>query len=165
MILPVGIAFVVDKGRGLWHGVHIADGFFLRVVDPEKIEEVFASSQSLRNFASHYNLTFTSARNVLEANDVRFMELLKVEYERGDSLEKLSARHGPKPKTLSGWLQSYGVQIRVGNEKWGINNDELDATLRETSSINKAAQKAGIHWNTAARRLRDDSRKRRRGTR
>ncbi len=86
------------------------------------------------------------------------MDLLKDEYERGASLEKLSARHGPKPKTLSGWLQRYGVQIRVGNKKCGIDNEELSATLRETCSINKAVQKAGIHWKTAARRLVDQTR-------
>lgn len=159
MIFPVGIAFVGSKGRLLWHGVHSTNLLFLRLVEAKEIEEVFASSQSLRDFASYYSLTFTAARNVLEANNVRVMELLKFEYERGDSLEKLSAQHGPKPKTLSGWLQRYGVQIRAGNEKCGIDNEELTATLRETCSINKAAQKAGIHWETAARRLGSSTRK------
>ncbi|WP_417607303.1 hypothetical protein [Primorskyibacter flagellatus] len=159
MILPIGVAFVGSKGAVLWHGVHSTNGLFVCVVDTKKIEEVFTSSQSLRNFANYYSLTFTAARNVLEANNVRVMELLKFEYERGDSLEKLSARHGPKSKTLSGWLQRYGVQIRDGNEKSGIDNEELTATLRETCSINKAAQKAGIHWETAARRLGSSTRK------
>lgn len=157
MILPIGVAFVGSKGAVLWHGVHSTNGLFVRVVDTKKIEEVFASSQSLRDFANYFCLTFTAARNVLEANNVRVMDLLKDEYERGDSLEKLSARHGPKSKTLSGWLQRYGVQIRVGNEKPGIDNEELYTSLRETCSINKAAQKAGIHWKTAARRLVDQT--------
>jgi len=153
MLFPVGVSYVLHHGRTIALGVSTVDRIIVRVVKPDEIHRAYRSEPNLRAFAQRYLLSFKTAKKVLEANGVNFLEELELEFMGDESLNSLSAKHGPKPETLSKWLSDFGVPIKRGNHRRGIDVEKLKRVFRETSSVNSAASDAGIHWGTAADRL------------
>jgi hypothetical protein len=154
MLFPVGVSYVLHHGRALALGVRTVDGIVVRFVKSDEIQAAYRREPNLRAFAQRYLLSFKTAKKVLEANGVGFLEELEMEFLGDKSLNSLSVKHGPKPETLSKWLSEVGVPIKRGNHRRGVDIERLEQVLQETSSVNRAASDAGINWKTAADRLR-----------
>ncbi|MEX0319910.1 MAG: hypothetical protein AB3N21_18285 [Ruegeria sp.] len=125
----------------------------MRFVETNEIQTVYQLDPCLRTFAARYGLSWKTAKKVLEANGVNFSKQIEREYLSGSSLNKLSEKHGPKAETLSNWLGRSGVQLKRGNHRRGVDDEDLKRVFQATNSVRQAALRAGIHWSTAADRL------------
>lgn len=153
MIFPVGFSFVCRNGKVLAHGVRTHSQIVVRRVPAKEIRSTYLIDPRLGSFAAWYCLSLKSAKNVLEANGVGFLAQLRREFSDDASLNQLATRHGPKPETLSNWIAGADEPIKRGNHRRGIDIEKLVRVFRETSSVNRAAEEAGVHWSTAADRL------------
>lgn len=88
---------------------------------------------------------------MLTVYGISFDEILAEEWRSGESLARLSDRHGPKPETLAKWLKAHGCNVEAGNHARSIDTKELCRIIKVTGSVNRGAKALGIHWKTAKR--------------
>lgn len=148
--VPVRASHVCAETHTLMAGCGWDGCWIGRQVFGEEILRVFSMKVTLKGFAKHYDISYKTARKVLEKNGVRIAEIIAKQNHAGASLNELSRRHGPKPGTISKWIAESGYEVKHGHIGYRPDEERVARIYRATGSINACVEKLGIGWEKAA---------------
>lgn len=122
--------------------------------EPGVVRETYNLVKSFYGFAATHSLTGSRALEALKQAGINIIEEVALDWDNGTPIRELSRRHGPGRDTIARWIRKTGREIKPGNGNRTYDEALIVATYKETRSGNRAAQVAGVSWDTARSILR-----------
>ena len=117
----------------------------------EDLINLFRTTGGIDGFAEQLTVERRRALRWLKKAGVDVFEEIAREWEDGSSLRKLSAKHGPLPKTISNWIKSTGRVVRPRNSNPKYDITKIYSYKKMRWSTNRIALDMGLSWATVQR--------------